>query len=293
MAKENFIFPVKRKRTREEKYALLPPPQEEVREWVGLLFTAFVIIAAFILVPKVVSSLTQTTITPQETTQVPPDTIQIVYIEPPEPEPQPEQPEPEPEPEPLPDQQTTPTIPPVGEEWVPEERAPTPEEMYAAVPEIPGGDEWEAMIPSTSPNPSLFRPIDPTKFRIPKNPGGREPGPGLGEKPGKKPVVVKVEPSGEITVKGIRDERIYWAFKQITPRLRYLKAKNITRKIGDNTHVGEDNLKVSYKGKFYTIKVDYREYPIITMEYKFATETLEELTRILLADFEKVYPGKF
>jgi hypothetical protein len=45
MANRNFIFPVKWKRTREEKYALLPPPQEEVREWAGLLFTAVVIIA--------------------------------------------------------------------------------------------------------------------------------------------------------------------------------------------------------------------------------------------------------
>jgi hypothetical protein len=274
MAKENFIFPVKRKKTREEKYALLPPPKEEEREWVGLLLSTVMIIAAFILVPMEDGPLPQ--LIPSE------DTIQIVYIEPPEPEPEPT----EPEPEPTPEDPTTPSIPPTGEEWVPAE-PPAPEETYAIVPEIPGTGDWEAMIPSTSPNPSPFRSIDPTKFRIPKDPGGREPGPASGERP--EPVVVKMEPSGEITIVGVKDERIYWAFKNIIPRLRYLKAKNITGTIGDNTGVGEHNMQIRYEGKLYTIKVDYSEYPIITMEYKFTTETLEELTKIFLADFKKKY----
>lgn len=268
MTNADFTFPVKRKRTRAEKYTVSPTREEDTGRWLGSLLASLVVICLFVYGGTFFKPVESTkTLGPRilkmPEIKTPPPEKEVI-----EPEPVPERPEEEPRRRSvrLVDRQSGMTV----------TQQPKPDQNKPKIGGGPGLEKnqaWRQLVLRQDPEPPRIFVTGGGALQI-----------GSGED------VLTFVVEG---MEGEIDVLVAQQLELAAACLRWAHSRDITGRVGRNTRLGEGKVWVQCHGTRYVITVRYYEYGNVTVECSGTSRDLVRITEILLDDFQETYPQAF
>lgn len=269
MTNADFTFPVKRKRTRAEKYTVSPTREEDTGRWLGSLLVSLVVISLFVYAgtffePPPSTKTVGPRILKMPEIKTPPPEQEVVEQKPP-PEPPKEKPERKKSVR-LVDRKSRMTV---TQQPKPDQKKP----KIGGGPRLQEDQAWRQLVMRQDPKPPRIFVTGGGALQI-----------GSGE--GVLTFVVEGM-EGEI------DALIAQQLELAAACLRWAHSKKITGQVGSNTRLGEGKVWVQYHGTTHLIRVRYDEYGNVTVECSCTSKDLVRITEILLDDFQATYPQTF
>lgn len=269
MTNADFTFPVKRKRTRAEKYTVSPTREEDTGRWLGSLLASLVVICLFVY--------GGTFFKPVESRKtLGPRIFKMPEIKTPPPEKDAVKPKPPPEPPKEEPKRRTSVRLKDRKSGMTVTQQPKPDQEK---PKIGGGPKlqeeqaWRQLVLRQDPKPPRIFVTGGGALQI-----------GSGED------VLTFVVEG---MEGEIDVLVAQQLELAAACLRWAHSRDITGQVGSNTRLGEGKVWVQCRGTRYVIRVRYDEYGNVTVECSCTSKNLVRITEILLDDFEKTYPQAF